>query len=36
MNTTIRKLWNKYKDLIPYGIFGVLSTIVNVVAYAVS
>lgn len=34
MNTTIKRLWNKYKDLIPYGIFGVLSTIVNVVAYA--
>ena len=31
----IKALWNKYKDLIPYGIFGVMSTIVNVVAYAV-
>lgn len=30
----IKKLWNKYKDLIPYGIFGVLTTLVNIGAYA--
>jgi len=30
----IKALWNKYKDLIPYGIFGVLTTIVNIVVYA--
>ncbi|MEE3462006.1 MAG: GtrA family protein [Lachnospiraceae bacterium] len=29
----IIKLWNKYKDMIPYAIFGVLTTIVNIVSY---
>lgn len=29
----IEKLINKYKDLIPYTIFGVLTTIVNVISY---
>lgn len=30
----IKALWNKYKDLIPYGIFGVLTTVVNIAVYA--
>jgi len=25
----VRKLYQKYKDIIPYGIFGVLTTIIN-------
>lgn len=29
----MKKLFNKYKDVIFYGIFGVLTTIVNIVAY---
>ena len=29
-----KELWAKYKDLIPYGIFGVLTTVVNVLVYA--
>ena len=29
-----KELWEKYKDLIPYGIFGVLTTVVNVLVYA--
>lgn len=28
-----KKLYKKYKDIIPYGIFGVLTTAVNIVAY---
>ena len=30
----LKELWAKYKDLIPYGIFGVLTTAVNVAVYA--
>ena len=30
----IKALWNKYKDLSPYGIFGVLTTVVNIAVYA--
>jgi len=29
----IKKLYEKYKDAIPYAIFGVLTTIVNIVSY---
>lgn len=29
----IKKLWDKYKDIIPYAIFGVLTTLVNIVTY---
>lgn len=31
---TIKKLVKKYKSLICYGIFGVLTTIINIVVYA--
>lgn len=30
---TIRELYEKYKDLIPYAVFGVITTIINIVAY---
>ncbi len=33
MKEKLEYLWNKYKDLIPYIIFGVLTTIVNYVSY---
>jgi putative flippase GtrA len=29
----IKKLYNKYRDLIPYAVFGVLSTLVNIGSY---
>ena len=29
----IKKVYTKYKDVIPYAIFGVLTTVVNVVVY---
>ena len=29
----VRDLYLKYKDLIPYAIFGILSTIINIIAY---
>ena len=29
----IKALYQKYKDIIPYGIFGVLTTLVNVIVY---
>ena len=29
----MKKLINKYRDIIPYAIFGVLTTVVNIVAY---
>ncbi|MGN0482357.1 MAG: GtrA family protein [Lachnospiraceae bacterium] len=29
----VRKLYEKYKDVIPYAIFGVLTTLVNIVVY---
>lgn len=29
----ISKLYEKYKDIIPYAIFGVLTTVVNIVVY---
>ena len=29
----IEQLWDKYKDIIPYGVFGVLTTLVNIVSY---
>lgn len=28
-----KKLYDKYKDIIPYGVFGVLTTVVNIVSY---
>jgi putative flippase GtrA len=31
--TTLHALYEKYKDLIPYAVFGVITTIVNIVAY---
>ena len=33
MMDTIKKLYEKYKDLIKYGIFGVLTTVVNYLVY---
>lgn len=33
MYMSLRKLWNKYKDIIPYAFFGVCTTAVNVVVY---
>ena len=33
MKEKLRVLYDKYKDLIPYFIFGVLTTVVNYVAY---
>lgn len=30
----LRQLYEKYKDLIPYGIFGVCTTLVNIASYA--
>ena len=30
---TIKDLFEKYKDIIPYGIFGVLTTLVNIAVY---
>ena len=30
---SFEKLWKKYKDVIPYVIFGVLTTIVNIATY---
>ena len=33
MNEKLKALYEKYKDLIPYVIFGVLTTIVNYVSY---
>lgn len=32
-NMDFRKLYDKYKDIIPYGVFGVLTTLVNIVSY---
>ena len=32
MNEKLKALYEKYKDLIPYVIFGVLTTIVNYVS----
>ncbi len=29
----IKKIYNQYKDIIAYGIFGVLTTILNIAAY---
>lgn len=31
----IQDLWNRYKDVIPYGIFGVLTTVVNILTYVI-
>lgn len=31
--TTVRKLLQKYRSLISYGIFGVLTTLINIVCY---
>lgn len=28
-----KQLYEKYKDIIPYGVFGVLTTLVNIVSY---
>lgn len=33
MKEKIVALYSKYKDIIPYAVFGVLTTVVNVVAY---
>ena len=32
-NEKLAALFEKYKDVIPYGIFGVLTTLVNIVSY---
>ena len=29
----IKNLWDKYRDILPYGVFGVLTTIVNIGTY---
>ena len=29
----IKNLWDKYRDILPYGVFGVLTTIVNIGIY---
>ena len=29
----LRSFYNKYKDVIPYAIFGVLTTVVNIAVY---
>lgn len=29
----MKKMWERYKDIIPYGIFGILTTIVNIAVY---
>lgn len=29
----LKKLYEKYKDIIPYAVFGVLTTLVNIAAY---
>ena len=33
MRDKIRRLCEKYRDLIPYGVFGVLTTLVNISSY---
>lgn len=33
MDTKMKNLIEKYKDIIPYAIFGVLTTLVNIVSY---
>lgn len=33
MKQLIRSLWNKYYDIIPYAVFGVLTTVVNIAVY---
>lgn len=33
MNQKIRELFKKYRDIIPYAIFGVLTTLVNMIVY---
>ena len=35
-NMDFKKLYDKYKDIIPYGVFGVLTTLVNIVSYWVA
>ncbi len=35
MTDTIKRLCTKYKSLISYGVFGVLTTVINIVSYAV-
>lgn len=34
MKKQIKKLYEKYRDVIPYLFFGVLTTIINIVSYA--
>lgn len=29
----MKELWNKYKEIILYGIFGILTTLVNIIVY---
>ncbi|CAJ1193176.1 teichoic acid glycosylation protein [Companilactobacillus paralimentarius DSM 13238 = JCM 10415] len=31
----LKELWNKYKDMIPYAFFGVLTTLVNIITFDV-
>lgn len=33
MPMNIKKMYDQYKDIIPYGIFGVLTTIINIAVY---
>lgn len=36
MSARLRELWEKYKSLINYGIFGVATTVINIVVYAIA
>lgn len=36
MSARLKALWEKYKSLINYAIFGVATTIINIVVYAVT
>lgn len=36
MNTQFKTLWEKHKALINYGIFGVATTVINIVVYTVA
>ena len=33
MRKTLLSLWEKYQDIIPYAVFGVLTTVVNIAVY---
>lgn len=33
INTLYKTLYKNYKDIIPYAVFGVLTTLVNIISY---